>query len=72
MQCLSLVQFQMQNLRIVLLQLVLMQYSLGGTQTDLNGLTSVDVDNITIDGNTISTTNTNGNIILDTKWNWNS
>ena len=39
--------------------------SLGGTITDLNGLTSVDVDNITIDGNIISTTNTNGNIILD-------
>ena len=39
--------------------------SLGDTITDLNGLTSVDVDNITIDGNTISSTNTNGNIILD-------
>ena len=39
--------------------------SLGGTITDLNGLTSVDVDNITIDGNTISSTNTNGNIVLD-------
>jgi len=38
--------------------------ALGGTQTDLNGLTSVDVDNITIDGNTISTTNTNGNLLL--------
>ena len=31
------------------------EVSLGGTITDLNGLTSVDVDNITIDGNTIST-----------------
>ena len=39
--------------------------SLGDTITDLNGLTSLDVDNITIDGNTISSTNTNGNIILD-------
>ena len=39
--------------------------SLGGTITDLNGITSLDVDNITVDGNTISTTNTNGNLILD-------
>ena len=39
--------------------------SLGGTQTDLNGITSLDVDNITVDGNTISTTNTNGNLVLD-------
>ena len=39
--------------------------ALGATQTDLNGITSLDVDNITIDGNTISSTNTNGNIILD-------
>ena len=39
--------------------------SLGDTITDLNGLTSVDVDNITIDGNTISTTNANGNLTLD-------
>ena len=38
--------------------------SLGGTITDLNGLTSVDVDNITLDANTISTTNSNGNLIL--------
>jgi len=38
--------------------------ALGGTQTDLNGLTSVDVDNITIDANTISTTNSNGNLAL--------
>ena len=38
--------------------------SLGGTITDLNGITSLDVDNITVDGNTISTTNTNGNLIL--------
>ena len=39
--------------------------SLGGTITDLNGITSIDVDNITVDGNTISTTNTNGNLVLD-------
>ena len=38
--------------------------SLGGTQTDLNGITSLDVDNITIDGNVISSTDTNGNITL--------
>ena len=36
--------------------------ALGGTRTDLNGLTSVDVDNITIDGNTISTST--GNLVL--------
>jgi len=39
--------------------------SLGGTITDLNGLTSVDVDNITLDANTISTTNSNGNLVLE-------
>jgi len=38
--------------------------SLGGTQTDLNGITSLDVDNITVDGNTVSTTNSNGNLAL--------
>jgi len=38
--------------------------SLGDTITDLNGLTSVDVDNLTLDANTISTTNSNGNLIL--------
>jgi len=38
--------------------------TLGGTQTDLNGITSLDVDNITIDGNTVSSTNSNGNIAL--------
>ena len=38
--------------------------SLGNTITDLNGLTSVDVDNLTIDGNTISVTNTDGNLVL--------
>jgi len=38
--------------------------SLGDTITDLNGLTSVDVDNITLDANTISTTNSNGDLVL--------
>jgi len=38
--------------------------ALGATITDLNGLTSVDVDNITVDGNTISTTDTDGNLNL--------
>jgi len=38
--------------------------SLGGTQTDLNGITSLDVDNITVDANTISTTDTNGDLTL--------
>jgi len=39
--------------------------SLGATQTDLNGITSLDVDNITIDGNTITSTDSNGDLILD-------
>ena len=38
--------------------------ALGGTQTDLNGITSLDVDNITIDANTVSTTNSNGDLVL--------
>ena len=38
--------------------------SLGATQTDLNGITSLDVDNITVDSNTISTTDTNGDLVL--------
>ena len=38
--------------------------SLGGTQTDLNGITSIDVDNITLDSNTISTTNAHGDLVL--------
>jgi hypothetical protein len=38
--------------------------SLGATITDLNGLTSIDVDNLTLDGNAISTTDTNGNLSL--------
>lgn len=31
----------------------------------INGATSISVDNLTLDGNTISSTNTDGNIILD-------
>ena len=38
--------------------------ALGASRTDINGLTSLDVDNITIDGNTISTTNTDGDLVL--------
>ena len=38
--------------------------ALGGTQTDLNGITSLDVDNITVDANTVSTTDTNGDLVL--------
>lgn len=37
---------------------------LGATQTDLNGLTSLDVDNLALDGNTISSTDTDGDITL--------
>jgi len=39
--------------------------SLGATQTDLNGITSLDVDNVTIDGNIVSTTDTNGDLSLE-------
>ena len=39
--------------------------ALGGSRTDINGLTSLDVDNLTLDGNTVTSTNTNGNIVLD-------
>jgi len=38
--------------------------ALGGSRTDLNGLTSLDVDNLTLDGNTLSTTNANGSLLL--------
>lgn len=37
---------------------------LGATQTDLNGLTHIDVDNLALDGNTISSTDTDGDITL--------
>ena len=39
--------------------------SLGGTVTSINGLTELDVDNLTLNGNEISTTNTNGNLSLN-------
>lgn len=38
--------------------------ALGGTSTTLAGLTQIDVDNIRIDGNTISATDTNGGVTL--------
>ena len=38
--------------------------ALGASNTDLAGLTSLIVDNITIDGNDISTTNTNGDLTI--------
>ena len=39
--------------------------ALGTSRTDLNGLTSIDVDNLTLNGNEISSTNTNGDISLN-------
>ena len=39
--------------------------SLGGTVTSINGLTELDVDNLTLNGNEISSTNTNGDISLN-------
>lgn len=39
--------------------------TLGSTTSSLAGLAQIDVDNIRIDGNTISSTNTDGNIVLD-------
>ena len=38
--------------------------ALGTTITDLNGLTSIDIDNVTIDGNAITTTDTDGALAL--------
>ena len=38
--------------------------ALGATRTDINGLTSLDVDNLTLDANAITSTDTNGNIEL--------
>ena len=38
--------------------------SLGGTITALSGLTTASIDNLTLDANTISTTNSNGNLVL--------
>lgn len=40
------------------------EVDLGATVTAFAGLTQVDVDNIRVDGNTVSTTNTNGNLVL--------
>lgn len=39
--------------------------SLGGTITDLNGLTQLDVDNIRLDGNTISSTDGSNTLYID-------
>ena len=39
--------------------------SLGGTSTTIAGLTQLTVDNVDINGNTISTTDTDGNLVLD-------
>jgi hypothetical protein len=39
--------------------------ALGATSTSLAGVTQLDVDNIRIDGNEISSTNTNGNISIN-------
>jgi len=39
--------------------------TLGSTTTTIAGLTQIDIDNIRIDGNSISSTNTDGNIVLD-------
>jgi phage-related protein len=39
--------------------------NLGGTTTTLSGLEQVNVDNLSLNGNTLSTTNTNGNLVLD-------
>ena len=39
--------------------------NLGGTHTAIAGLTQVDVDNIRVNGNEISSTNTNGDISLN-------
>lgn len=39
--------------------------SLGGTSTSISGLTEIAIDNININGNEISSTDTNGNISLN-------
>jgi hypothetical protein len=39
--------------------------ALGSSSTTIAGLTQVDVGNVRVTGNTISSTNTNGNIVLD-------
>ena len=39
--------------------------SLGGSATAIAGITELTVDNLNVNGNTISTTNSNGNLVLD-------
>lgn len=39
--------------------------ALGATSTSIAGVTQLDVDNVRIDGNTISSTDANGDIVLD-------
>lgn len=39
--------------------------TLGGSTTTIAGLTQVDINNVRITGNTISSTDSNGNIVLD-------
>ena len=41
------------------------EVNLGDTITDINGLTSLDVDNVTINGNVVSTTDSNGDLSLE-------
>jgi len=41
------------------------EISLGSSSTTLAGLTQVDINNIRITGNTISSTDTDGNVVLD-------
>lgn len=41
------------------------EVALGGTSTAIAGVTQLDVDNIQINGNTISSTDANGDIVLD-------
>jgi hypothetical protein len=36
-----------------------------GDSGDISGVTKIDIDNVQIDGNTISSTDTNGNLVLD-------
>ena len=39
--------------------------NLGETTTAINGMTLLDVDNLRLDGNTLSSQNTNGNVVLN-------
>lgn len=39
-------------------------FTLGETATDIAGLTSIEIDNVRIDGNSISALNTDGNVVL--------